>query len=339
MLWLEERKMQYHFTDYCLCPGCRSELRESEGTLRCTRCEACYDILDGIPMFLPDYQDEERKRYLESYKEIAKDDLQVPLEPYRKPLHRGLIDFIGNVKNKKVLDIGSSHAMYLRELNAGFKVAFDLAESYLRAIPKSDSIVPICGDAEDLPFKPDFFDVIIISDVLEHLLNPESLIQHLRGICGRQTRLIIHIPWEESLEPYVRCKYEFAHLRNFNAYKFAQLMQGFYVKRERATFPLLDEPLLFKLHRKIPRRLYNLLSFIHLESKAYQWENECWPRWMNEFPKREWWLLWFYKPICRMFELRSAKRSVYSVVYRVMRVLQAILARFGQEGKIRGVPR
>ncbi len=321
---------------------CRSDLREVENGLRCTACDTVYEIKDGIPIFLSECHGEERKRYLESYQTLAKDDLQVPLEPYRRSRHAALIDFIGNVKHKRVLDIGSSNAMCLRQLDASFKVAFDLVNSYLAAIPEDDGLVRVCGDAEFLPFKAGFFDVIIVSDILEHLLHPENLIQHLRTICGPRTRLIVHIPWEENLEKYAHSKYEYTHLRSFNAFKFAQFMHGFYVKRERATFPLLDEPLLFKLHGKIPRRLYNLFTFLYItyfQAEASSWQFRRWVRWMNEFPKREWWLLWFYKPVFRIFELRTAKRSVYSVVHRVMRVLQAILALFGQEGKMRGFPR
>ena len=47
-------------------------------------------------------------------------------------------------------------------------------------------------------------------------------------------------------------------------------------------------------------------------------------RWVTELPKRERWLLWLYKPKFKIFELRSRKDSVYSVVYRLLRVVLAV---------------
>ena len=316
--------MTYRLTDFCLCYRCGADLREAEGSLHCLSCHFHYEIRNGIPMFLPSDQDEERQQYVTSYQELATEDLRTPVEENREARHMALLQFIGNVRHMKVLDIGSSHALYLHRLDAGFKVAFDLAYPYLAAIPDTYGIVGICGDAECLPFKPGFFDVIIVSDILEHLLSPENLIARLRSICRRGTRLIVHVPWEEELEQYRESKYEFAHLRTFNAYRFAQLWQGYYVKRVRGTYPTLDEPLLFKLQGRIPRRLYNLLVFLYFESNVSEWEFSQRSRWVTELPKRERWLLWLYKPKFKIFELRSRKDSVYSVVYRLLRVVLAV---------------
>lgn len=316
--------MTYRFIDFCLCYRCGANLREAEGNLQCLSCSSRYEIRNGIPMFLPAYQEEERQRYFTSYQELAIEDLRAPVEKNREARHASLLGFIGNVRHRKVLDIGSSHALYLHRLDAEFKVAFDLAYPYLAAIPDTYGIVGVCGDAECLPFKVGFFDVIIVSDILEHLLSPEVLIAKLRTICRRDTRLIVHVPWEEELEQYRESKYEFTHLRTFNAYRFAQLWQGYYVKRVRGTYPTLDEPLLFKLQDRIPRRLYNLLVFLYFEINVSEWEFRRRCHWISELPKRERWLLWFYKPKFKIFELRSGKDSVYSVVYRLLRNVLAV---------------
>jgi len=324
LLLSTETHESHRVTEFCLCPECRSELREMAHGLRCTQCEGFYEIRDSIPHFLPVYHDEERRRYFECYQRLAIDDLQTPLEENRHVRHSVLIDFIGDVRNKKVLDIGSSDAKYLCGLEARFKVAFDLARTYLAAIPDASGIVRICGDAECLPFKPGFFDVIIISDILEHLLKPENLITCLRLICRRNTRVIVHIPWEEDIEQYRYSKYQFAHLRTFSACRFAQLWQGFYVKRLRGTYPSLDEAILFKLQGRIPRGLYNLLVFLYFETSVGKWEIQRRSRWINELPKRERWLLYFYKPKFRIYELRSAKDSVFSVVYKLLQVFTTL---------------
>jgi SAM-dependent methyltransferase len=325
--------MMYRFEDFCQCCRCGSELQKAPDGLRCIGCQAWYEIQAGVPLLLPPSADEQRSRYFECYQRLAKDDLQRPLEERREARHDALLHFIGHVRNKRVLDIGSSHALYLRRMDAVVKVAFDLALPYLRAIPKESGIIPICGDAECLPFKANFFDVIIISDILEHVLSPEKLIAGLRRICGRGSRLIVHVPWEEPLESYRDCAYEFSHLRSFNAYNFAQLWQGYHVTRVQGTYPTLDEPLLFKLHGRIPRRLYNLLVFLFFQTNVSHWEYGVRTRWIAELPKRERWLLWFYRPKFKVFELKSSQDSIYSIVYRLLHLVLAMLNGLRKENK------
>ncbi|MGH7228905.1 MAG: methyltransferase domain-containing protein [Nitrospiraceae bacterium] len=307
--------MKYSFAEYCVCPRCRAELSEQYGWLQCVSCGVRYEVRDGIPMLLPNYESKQEASYFDCYQEIAKDDLSRPLEERRDVRHAVLLKFIGNVKKKKVLDIGSSNALYLRKLDAAFKVAFDLAVSYLAAVPKEDGIARICGDAEYLPFKAGFFDVIVISGILEHLLHPDRLVQLLRSVCSRDTRVIVEIPWEEDLGQYRNANYEFTHLRSFSAYKFAELWRGFYIKRARSTYPSLEDPIFFRLGGKIPRVPYNVLVHVYFESNLWKREYEHRVRWIDELPRRERWLLIFYKPKFRMFELRTLKRSVWAYAF------------------------
>jgi SAM-dependent methyltransferase len=294
----------YQFVDYCVCPECTSKLIEVVGGLQCEECLRIYEIRDGIPILLPIYKDEERQRYFQCYQKLAEDDLKEPLEADRNYRHKALIDFVGDVRGKNVLDIGSSHGLYLSQLNAGHLLAFDIAFPYLEAIPVTSGVVRICGDAEYLPFAFGFFDIIIISDILEHLLRPEMLVQRLKIICKPDTRVILHVPWEEDLSPYQQSRYEFTHLRTFNAYSLAQLWHDFYIARKRSMHPSLEVPILFRLEERIPRSLYNLLLYIYYHKK-YSYDEYRWrSRWIDELPKRERWLLYFYKPKFRMFELK-----------------------------------
>jgi hypothetical protein len=151
--------------------------------------------------------------------------------------------------------------------------------------------------------------VIVISDMLEHLLKPEELIGHLSRECGPDTRIIVHVPWEEDISHYRESKYEFAHLRSFSAYSFAQLWHDFYIRRMRATYPSLEEPVVFQLQGKIPRVLYNALVYFYyyrgLAAREYQWRSQ----WISELPKRERWLLMLYRPKFKMFELKRLEGS------------------------------
>jgi len=320
----------YVFSDYCACPECHAELTEVHGGLWCDTHSKLYEIRNGIPMLLPQYEDKARQRYLENYNQIAIDDLDTPFEYDRERRHQVLIDFIGYVQGKKVLDIGSSNGIYLRALKADFKVAFDLAYPFLAAMPGASNMQRICGDAESLPFKPGFFDVIIISDILEHLLEPERLVQRLNAICTHETRVIVHVPWQENIAVYQNSKYEFTHLRSFDAYSFAQMWRGRYmIKRKKSTYPDLVQPFVFRLESKLPRLIYNILMLLYYHGRFSKlfYNLEVWRNsWIKEIPKRENWLLKFYEPKFKMFELRHVGSSVFyknllSLAYKIENIV------------------
>lgn len=296
------------FLEFCVCPDCFSTLTLAGGTLHCTASGHEFEVKAGIPELLPTSTDATDKRYLANYETIAGDDLVKPMEGNRPARHEKLRRFIGSVTGKRVLDIGSSDAMYLRQMDASVKVALDIAMEYLVAIPPESRVVGICGDAERLPIKGGYFDVVIIADVLEHVLHPEKVVEQLLRICRPDTRLIVHVPWEEDLGQYRDAAYEFTHLRSFNSYNFGVLFADFYERRSQATYPHLTAPLPYRLYGVLPRPVYNWLIFTQ-RSRAGSYMTRKWEQWVAELPRREWWLLWFYKPLFRMFELRPMRST------------------------------
>ena len=315
----------YKFSDFCLCPQCLGDLSEAGNALQCRVCTHAYEIRNGIPILLPQYGDGKRQRYLENYEKIAKDDLQQPLESNREARHASFLSFVGALKGRRVLDIGSSHALYLRKTEPAFKVAFDIAFPYLEAIPDSDGLLRICGDAECLPFKAGVFDVIIISDILEHVLSPEKLVARLKLICDRSTRIYVHVPWEESLEPYNGSRYEFSHLRSFEAYTYSELWRGFCIKRSKCSYPNMKYPLLFGLEGKVPRFLYNTLVYYYFHSSSMVKKDFAWRlRRISGLPKWEQSLLRFFKPTFKMFEMRLYNRHWLRINSLLVRVLDRV---------------
>ena len=291
-------------TAFCVCTNCGDELVAGDGHLTCTACETQYAIINGIPIMLLAYDDDLHRRYVAAYDEIARDDLDKPLEYDRDVRHQVLLDFIGDTSGDRILDVGSSNAKYLRRLPGAEKVAVDIAFRYLESIPSDTGIIGICADVEILPVKPGYFDTIIVSDVVEHLLEPQRLVDRLMRLCRADTRVIVHVPWKEDLSKYAESEYEFTHLRTFNEYSFAEMWRYFRIRRERATYPRLEEPIMFPLKRFLPLRVYNRLVGSYFQGDLATREYEMRARWIRELPRREWWLLRIYEPAFRMFELR-----------------------------------
>jgi SAM-dependent methyltransferase len=303
--------------EICACPDCTSRLEEFGSALRCTNCGHEFEMRGKVPMLLPQKTDATGDRYLANYKTMATDDLAKPFEGNRPARHRRLMEFVGSVAGMRVLDIGSSDAGYLRQMDAAQKVALDIAIEYLLEIPSDAGVIAICGDAERLPLKAGQFDVIIISDVLEHVLHPERVVQHLERICLDDTRLIVHVPWEEDLTQYRDLPYEFTHLRSFDAFSFQRLFRPFYERRSRGTYPRII-PLPYPFYGRIPRFVYNLAVFAQHTKLAVPLNRRL-ERWGTELPRREWWLLLLYKPIFRMFELRLLSGTPRYRIYRWLR--------------------
>ena len=298
--------MKSDFIEYCCCPLCTSDLQNVKDGLKCLKCQRIYEVRNGIPVLLPNYEEDKQKRYIECCQKMAVSDINNPMEQWRNCRHDVMAKFIGEIKGKRILDIGSSNALFLNEIETDFRVAFDIAIHFLENISRSSEIIPICGDAEFLPFKPGFFDVIILSDILEHVLNPKNVIGALEKICNPKTRLIVHVPWEENLEHYINYEeFEFAHLRQFNAFALCDLFRNFYIKRQKNAYPNLNRPYLFNLFGKIPLFIFNKLVHRYfftpnIADKDYKWRIEI----MNSLPKNEWLLLLFFKPHFKIFEMK-----------------------------------
>jgi uncharacterized protein YbaR (Trm112 family) len=300
--------MKYQFSEFCACPVCHNDVHQQDNRLICSTCQRSYPIENGIPILLPVYENSVQQQYHQNYETIAEAFIETnkSIADNVAGRHEVLLDFIGRKHiGKRVLDIGSSHALYLDKVDADFKVALDIAATYLRLIPHSTGIVPIQGDAENLPLKKGFFDIIIIADILEHVLNPEELVECVKNVCHENTRIFVHIPWEEDLTPYLNSRYKFSHLRSFDTFYFTNLWREFSVLKWKDTFPALAKsPIIFTLEKKLPRFIYNALvwAYYRVPNVAVK-ESEWRQKRYAELPKGEKWLLLFYKPVFRMFEM------------------------------------
>ena len=74
-----------------------------------------------------------KDRYRHCYDRIAGDDLIHPLERGKDARNLPLLSLIGDVKGKRVLDVGSAQGLLLDQMqSASTKVCMDLAAAYLR---------------------------------------------------------------------------------------------------------------------------------------------------------------------------------------------------------------
>ncbi len=85
-------------------------------------------------------------------------------------------------------------------------------------IAQSKGIDVAYAKLEDMPYQDGVFDMVMATDVLEHVLDLHAATTQMLRVLKPGGHLIIRVPYREDLEVYLRTDlpYEFIHLRNFD---------------------------------------------------------------------------------------------------------------------------
>lgn len=87
-------------------------------------------------------------------------------------------------KNTKILQIGCAVLDLINYIGEGKKYAVEPLADFLKQKFKIDykDVRFIKGVGEDLPFKPSFFDIVIITNVLDHVQDPEKVLSEINRV-------------------------------------------------------------------------------------------------------------------------------------------------------------
>jgi len=104
---------------------------------------------------------------------------------------------MGDTSQKKVLDAGSGEGYFLSTINAKQKVGIELSEKRIKKAKKLFPNLEIkMGDVNNLPFDDDSFDIIVCSEVLEHVDGYEKAIKEFKRCIKPTGELILSFPNE-----------------------------------------------------------------------------------------------------------------------------------------------
>ncbi len=165
---------------------------------------------------------------------------------------RQIIRLIGNTSKKKVLDVGCGDGFLLEKLG-GKLFGVDVSSFRVKnAIKRLGSrAIILKANAKRLPFKDNFFDVVICSQVLEHIPNPQLVAREILRVTRKGGVIIITVPNETVMRFGRLCMLKFPVKipDHVNSFKVRDITEMFGLKPERIEFiPSLVETLsLFKL--------------------------------------------------------------------------------------------
>jgi SAM-dependent methyltransferase len=123
-----------------------------------------------------------------------------------------------------ILDVGVGLGRLLSHFPHLQRYGIDISFGYLENAEKEG--IEVCyGLTEDMPYKKGAFDIVVCTDVLEHVLNLNSCIEKRLFVLKGNGILIVRVPYRENLESYLTTPYKYVHLRKFDEYSVRLLFE------------------------------------------------------------------------------------------------------------------
>ena len=136
-------------------------------------------------------------------------------------------------QNAVILDIGSGGggvSSLIEERNAKY-FPLDISDNNLKRIKELSTIntFPVNGDTYHLPFKKDSVNLIMMSEIIEHLANPVKALEEVARILKEDGQLVVSVPYKEqiSYQICIHCnkpKPTHSHLHSFTVETFRDLL-------------------------------------------------------------------------------------------------------------------
>ncbi len=190
-----------------------------------------HDVISGVPVFSNPCD------YIDNYDKIASDLLdgiqnkgKNPFieESLWKDIEKPTEDAIRQFAKKadKILDVGVGLGRLLEKFPELERYGMD-ASLKMAVEARKKGIDTCCSMVEDIPYKKDFFDIVVCTDVLEHVLDLNLACSKILSVMKPGAYLILRVPYRENLSSYFSpaCPYEYVHIRNFDEFSLKMLFR------------------------------------------------------------------------------------------------------------------
>ena len=187
-------------------------------------------VVGDIPVF------SDTDFYVENYDKISGDHLKILEEDGRNPFMGEshwleVEDSTEKLVNKylkpdgKILDVGVGLGRLLGRIQNAERYGMDISLGYLNKT-KEKGIDVCMAKVEDMPYVENQFDLVVSTDVLEHVIDENLALKKMLSVIKPGGILVIRVPYKENLKPYTLEEYPYhlAHLRTFDEWSLHLLL-------------------------------------------------------------------------------------------------------------------
>jgi len=134
-----------------------------------------------------------------------------------------VINLIPLEPKQKILDIGCGDGVLLNLIKNAILYGIDLDQASLDYAAAKVKAKFIQGSAEKLPFQANFFDVVLATEIIEHLSRPEFMLREIHRVLKPQGRMILTTPLKTGKTPEDKL-----HLQEFSLVELKELLQPYF---------------------------------------------------------------------------------------------------------------
>lgn len=179
---------------------------------------------------------------------------------------RHLLDSLGRMKKSlRILDVGVGLGRLLEKVkNCACSdlelYGIDVSLAYLK-IARAKGLNVAMAKIEDMPYFPEYFDIVTCTDVLEHVEDLNLCVRKIVGVLKPGGTLIVRVPNREDLSSYLKPEYPYylAHLRAFDEFGlellFTRVFDLEFIEKSPGLF-IANAPM---LKYKLPIKGYNFI--------------------------------------------------------------------------------
>ena len=139
-------------------------------------------------------------------KELGVWHIQTVVDTY--PVAREMLAELGYTSFDTGVDIGVGTVTFFDFVPARRRVLLDIVHEYCKFMGEA-----IQADAEALPLPSALADIVVCSDILEHVLSFDAALSEARRILKPGGLLLVCVPWMQELSGVLS---DFAHVRTFD---------------------------------------------------------------------------------------------------------------------------
>jgi ubiquinone/menaquinone biosynthesis C-methylase UbiE len=189
------------------CPQCHGDLIIEGQFLHCISCGRIFSIEDGIPLLTSPKSNQDFD-YLSHYEKDARvfdyfEERTGATAHSERRLREYILSLVPN-KSQSILDVGCGSAWVAKTFQKSGKficsldVSTENPRKAMECYPSLDH-VGVAADAYHLPFNDDSFDVILATEIIEHVHNPKSFVSELMRVVKTSGVVIISTPYKEKI--------------------------------------------------------------------------------------------------------------------------------------------